>query len=145
LGSRADGAVSGHRDNALIYAPRFRRGLWTDSDAYVEIWSEANSMMGVLWPVANELDAYVRPTGGVSSDTLSWNALSDINDMGRETFVYQVGELQPLRDGSLAGCAEPAERISRRASAFQADRRHCRGPLTVGVRTTLRRVSRSWI
>jgi hypothetical protein len=51
------------------YAPGFRRGLWTDADAYVEIWSEANSMMGVLWPVASELDVYVRPAGGFSSET----------------------------------------------------------------------------
>ncbi len=77
------------------YAPDFRRGLWVDSDAYVEIWSEANSMMGVLWPVASELDVYVRPTGGFSSETLSWNASEDINAMGRETFIYQVGDFDP--------------------------------------------------
>jgi len=77
------------------YAPYFRRGLSADSDAYVEIWSEANSMMGVLWPVVNELDVYVRPTAGFSSETLSWNASEDINAMKREAFIYQVGDFDP--------------------------------------------------
>jgi hypothetical protein len=57
----------------------FRRSLWTGDDPYVEIWSEAATMIGVLSGVTNSLDVYLRPAQGFSSETLSWNASQDIN------------------------------------------------------------------
>ena len=74
------------------YAPDFRLSLWADSDVYVEMWSEAATMIGVLWPVCDELDVYLRPTEGACSETLAWNAAQQINAVGRETFIYQVGD-----------------------------------------------------
>jgi hypothetical protein len=78
-----------------VIASGFRRTLWAESDAYVEIWSEANTMMGVLEPVTNELDVYLRPAQGLSSETLSYNASVDINAAWRKTFIYQVGDFDP--------------------------------------------------
>jgi hypothetical protein len=74
------------------YAPGFRRELWHDTDAYVEIWCEANSMVGVIEPVTRELDVYLRPTQGFSSETLIHKASERINSVGKETFIYQVGD-----------------------------------------------------
>lgn len=76
-------------------ARQYRRKLWTDDNPYVEIWSEAATMIGVLSGVTGELDVYLRPAGGFSSETLSWNAAQDINARGRETFIYQVGDFDP--------------------------------------------------
>jgi hypothetical protein len=70
----------------------FRRSLWDDSDVYVEIWSEAATMIGVLGPVCDELDVYLRPTEGECSETLAWNAAKHINAVGKETFIYGVGD-----------------------------------------------------
>jgi hypothetical protein len=79
-------------DLIRYYAPTFRRTLWADSDVYVEIWSEAATMIGVLWPVCNELDVYLRPTEGTCSETLAWEASQRINKMNRETFIYNIGD-----------------------------------------------------
>jgi hypothetical protein len=57
----------------------FRRGLWADADAYVEIWSEANTMVGVIAPVTIELDVYLRPAAGFSSETLAHSAAQAIS------------------------------------------------------------------
>jgi hypothetical protein len=73
-------------------AETFRRSLWDESEVHVEIWSEAATMIGVLWPVCDELDVYLRPTEGQCSETLAWNAAQDINAVGKETFIYNVGD-----------------------------------------------------
>jgi hypothetical protein len=52
-------------------------------------------MEGVVWPVANELDVYLRPTAGFSSETLAYNAAQDVNPVGKAAFIYQVGDFDP--------------------------------------------------
>jgi hypothetical protein len=51
-------------DKMAYEAEDFRVELWTDVDAYLEIWSEAASMDAVLWPVAEEPDVFLRPAAG---------------------------------------------------------------------------------
>src|SRR5262245_20473734 len=40
------------RETARLY----RRSLWDDQDAYVEIWCEKDTLTGVLWPVVHQWD-----------------------------------------------------------------------------------------
>jgi hypothetical protein len=86
------GTWSSVHEMLSAHATAFRRSLWDESDVHVEIWSEAATMIGVLWPVCDELDVYLRPTEGSCSETLAWNAAQDINAVGKPTFIYHIGD-----------------------------------------------------
>jgi hypothetical protein len=34
----------------------YRRPLWDDADARVEVWCESESVAGIIWPVTDEWD-----------------------------------------------------------------------------------------
>jgi hypothetical protein len=76
-------------------AESFRRSLWTDSDVHVEVWCEAASMMDVIGEVTDELDVTLRPSEGFGSEGALWRAAQAINAIGRETYIYQVGDFDP--------------------------------------------------
>lgn len=70
----------------------YRRDLWVNQDAYVEIWCESDSIAGVLYPVTEEFDVPLMPCGGQPSKTFLHNAAESMAYQDRPCFVYYFGD-----------------------------------------------------
>jgi hypothetical protein len=80
----------------LDEAKRFyRRALWADQDAYVEIWLEKDALAGVLYSVTAEWDVPLMVTRGYPSISFLYSAAEAIADQGRPCFLYYFGDYDP--------------------------------------------------
>jgi hypothetical protein len=52
----------------------YRADLWSDADAYVEVWCESRSIAGVIVALCEELAVSLYPAGGFSSITFAYEA-----------------------------------------------------------------------
>ncbi len=55
-----DGLSDLLQDTAQLY----RRSLWSNQSAYVEIWLEKDALSGVLYPITQEFDVPLMVTRG---------------------------------------------------------------------------------
>jgi hypothetical protein len=86
---------------ALLHtANTYRRALWADQDVHVEFWSEKDAIRGVVYPVTAEYDVPLLIARGYASESFLWSTAEDINDDGKPTFIYQLGDHD--RDGVRA-------------------------------------------
>jgi len=95
-------------------ARNYRRALWADQGAHVEIWTEKDAIRGVIYPVTAQYDVPLMIARGQSSDTFIYRSAEDINDDGKPTFIYQLGDHD--RDGVRAWNA-----IARKLRGFVDD------------------------
>ena len=79
----------------------YRRSLWRDSDVYVEVWCESDSIAGVLRPITDRYDVSLMSSRGFSSHTFLYRAAVEMRHIGRPVFVYYVGDWDP--SGALIG------------------------------------------
>ena len=61
--STFNGVEEALRDTASLY----RKALWTDADAYVEIWLEKDALAGVVYPVTGLYDVPLMVARGYAS------------------------------------------------------------------------------
>lgn len=73
----------------------YRRDLWAQSDRYIEIWCESDSVAGVLTEVTFEFDVPLMVVRGYSSKTFAYNAAKAIENDGRPAFLYYFGDYDP--------------------------------------------------
>jgi hypothetical protein len=73
----------------------YRRRLWADQDAYVEVWLEKEALAGVLYAVTAEWDAPLMVTRGYPSLTFLHEAGQAIAAQGKPTFIYYFGDHDP--------------------------------------------------
>ena len=45
----------------------YRKSLWADADAYVEIWLEKDALSGVVYPVTSQFDVPLMVARGYAS------------------------------------------------------------------------------
>lgn len=84
--------------NALAETAKFyRRRLWDDADAYVEIWIEKDALTGVIYPVTSEYDVPLMSAKGYPSLSFLHSAaeLMAAEERPRPCFVYQFGDHDP--------------------------------------------------
>ena len=82
--------------HALSLTARFyRKALWDNSDAYVEVWLEKEALAGVVTPVTEEFDVPLMIAKGYPSLSFLHQAASEMADQGRPCFVYQFGDHDP--------------------------------------------------
>jgi hypothetical protein len=76
-------------------AKNYRRSLWSQGPAYVEIWLEKEALAGVLYDVTDEWDVPLYVTRGYSS--LSFLHTSGQSIQGRKypTYLYYFGDHDP--------------------------------------------------
>ena len=79
------------QDTARFY----RRGLWTGSDAYVEIWLEKDALSGVLYPVTSEYDVPLMVARGYASLSFLNSAAEAMAEEDRPCYIYQLGDHDP--------------------------------------------------
>jgi hypothetical protein len=73
----------------------YRRGLWQNADACVEVWCESESVAGVLWPVANKWDVPLYPIKGQTSISFAYAAAIEYQYEPRPVIIYYIGDYDP--------------------------------------------------
>ena len=73
----------------------YRRSLWDQQDAYVEIWLEKDALSGVLYDVTAEWDVPLMVTRGYPSLSYLHVAAETIADEDRPCFIYYFGDHDP--------------------------------------------------
>jgi hypothetical protein len=79
------------RDTAAFY----RKSLWTDADAYVEIWLEKDALAGVIYPVTSMFDVPLMVARGYASLSFLYTAAEYIDTLTVPTFIYHLGDFDP--------------------------------------------------
>lgn len=73
----------------------YRKDLWADSDAYVEIWLEKDALAGVVYPVTEEYDVPLMVARGYSSLSFLASAARAMEQRGQHCYVYHLGDHDP--------------------------------------------------
>ena len=74
----------------------YRRALWDDQDAYVEIWLEKEALAGVLVDVTARWDVPLMVTRGYPSLSYLWSAANSLDfHADKECFLYYFGDHDP--------------------------------------------------
>lgn len=79
-------------------AASYRRALWRNQSAEVQIYSEKDAISGVVLPVTHRWDVPLGIVRGYSSESFAWQVARSIIDAairGKDTHVYQLGDHDP--------------------------------------------------
>ncbi len=79
------------RETAQFY----RRRLWDEQDAYVEIWLEKEALAGVVYPITEEWDVPLMVTRGYPSISYLHIAAEAITAAGKPAYIYYFGDHDP--------------------------------------------------
>lgn len=102
----ADGAEALRRTAAA-----YRRALWDDQDAYVEVWLEKEALAGVVVGVTDAWDVPLMVCRGFASESYLYNAAEAIRAAGRPAHLYLLTDRDP------SGVAI-ADHVARRVAGF---------------------------
>ena len=81
---------------ALEETARFyRKNLWADLDAHVEIWLEKDALSGVVYPITSEYDVPLMVTRGYASLSFLYESAEYINALAVPTYIYHFGDFDP--------------------------------------------------
>jgi hypothetical protein len=78
-------------DTALLY----RKALWTDADAYVEVWLEKDALAGVVLPTTVLYDVPLMVARGYASLSFLHSAAEHIKDLDVPVYIYHFGDFDP--------------------------------------------------
>ena len=76
-------------------AASYRRAVWDNQDAYVEIWLEKDALSGVLSDVTRKWDVPLMVTRGYSSLSFLHSAAEMIASQDRPCYLYYFGDYDP--------------------------------------------------
>lgn len=88
-------SYSSLEDAVRSTAETYRRALWDEQDAYVEVWCEKDALSGVLYPITSEYDVPLMVVKGFSSKAFAHSAAEDIEACGKPAFIYYLGDHDP--------------------------------------------------
>jgi hypothetical protein len=81
---------------AIAHTARtYRRALWDDGDAYVEVWLEKDALAGVVVDVTDEFDVPLMVTRGYPSLSFLFEAAQALHEQDRPCFIYHFGDYDP--------------------------------------------------
>jgi hypothetical protein len=78
-------------DTARLY----RKALWSDIDAYVEIWLEKDALPGVITPITSLYDVPLMVARGYASLSFLYEAGEYINELLCPAYIYHLGDFDP--------------------------------------------------
>ena len=78
-------------DTARLY----RKSLWENAEAYVEIWLEKDALSGVVYPVTSMFDVPLMVARGYASLSFLHSAAEAMNEMSVPVYVYHLGDFDP--------------------------------------------------
>jgi hypothetical protein len=73
----------------------YRKSLWTDADAYVEVWLEKDALAGVVSPITYKYDVPLMVSRGYASLSFLHSAAEAIAEVDVPTFIYHFGDYDP--------------------------------------------------
>lgn len=73
----------------------YRKSLWADADAYVEIWLEKDALSGVVYPITSMFDAPLMIARGYASLSFLHSAAEAIADLEVPAYIYHLGDFDP--------------------------------------------------
>lgn len=83
-------------DEILNAAARsYRKAIWNDQNACVEVWIEKDALAGVIYEVTAEWDVPLMVTRGYPSLSFVHSAAMAIAEEDRPCFIYYLGDRDP--------------------------------------------------
>ncbi|CAN7517703.1 hypothetical protein [Mesorhizobium caraganae] len=79
------------RDTAKFY----RKSLWNDASAYVEVWLEKDALAGVVHPITDMYDVPLMVARGYASLSFLHGAAEYIGCLDVPTYIYHLGDFDP--------------------------------------------------
>jgi hypothetical protein len=76
-------------------AETYRRALWHEQGAYVEVWLEKDALAGVLYDVTAEWDVPLMVTRGYPSLSYLFEAAEAIKAYEKPAYLYYFGDYDP--------------------------------------------------
>lgn len=76
-------------------AASYRRMLWQDQNAAVQVFTEKDAISGVVNPVTNAWDVPLGILRGYVSESFAYQMAEEIIEAGKPVFVYQLGDHDP--------------------------------------------------
>ena len=73
----------------------YRRALWSNQDAYVEVWLEKDALSGVVIEETDPWDVPLMVTRGYPSLTFLHAAAEEISAQEKPTYLYYLGDWDP--------------------------------------------------
>lgn len=81
---------------ALEDAARFyRKALWHEVEAYVEVWLEKDALAGVVMPITSAYDVPLMVARGYASLSFLHTAAEHIGHLDVPTYIYHFGDFDP--------------------------------------------------
>lgn len=71
----------------------YRRDLWAEQNAHVEIWLEKRSLVSQLLPICDEFGVRLYPCGGYSSISFAYEAAMELRGITKPVYVYHLSDL----------------------------------------------------
>lgn len=65
----------------------YRRAVWDEQNAYVEVWLEKDALSGVIYDVTAAWDVPLMPTRGYPSLSFLYSAAYNIRQIDKPTFI----------------------------------------------------------
>jgi hypothetical protein len=83
-------------EQALTETARlYRKSLWTDAYAYVEIWLEKDALAGVIYPITHMYDVPLMVARGYASLSFLHSAAEYIETLDVPAHIYHFGDFDP--------------------------------------------------
>ena len=83
-------------EQALLRTARFyRKSLWDEAEAYVEVWLEKDALAGVVVDVTAEYDVPLMVSRGYASLSFLHSAAANMEAEGRPCYIYHFGDFDP--------------------------------------------------
>jgi Protein of unknown function C-terminus (DUF2399) len=76
-------------------AQTYRRALWDEQPAYVEVWLEKEALAGVLYEETERWDVPLMVTRGYPSLSYVYEAAQAIDDCEKPAYLYYFGDFDP--------------------------------------------------
>jgi len=92
---RKPDTYSGLDEMLRLSQQTYRRALWNDQDAYVEVWLEKEALAGVLVGTTAEYDVPLMVTRGYPSISFLHSAGEAISAIEKPVFLYYFGDRDP--------------------------------------------------
>lgn len=73
----------------------YRKALWTDAGAYVEVWLEKDALAGVVQPITSAYDVPLMVARGYASLSFLHSAAEYIASLSVPTYIYHCGDFDP--------------------------------------------------
>jgi hypothetical protein len=86
-----DGIGQALVDTATLY----RKSLWVNADAYVEIWLEKDALSGFVYPVTSLYDVPLMVARGYASLSFLHSAAQYIGTLDVPAYIYHFGDHDP--------------------------------------------------